>query len=128
MKNIHAITVFNTQTQSKRDYLIDDFMDGVVEEMGDLYFSPDGKEIAFATYVFWSGRDDEVLIPDGMPYVYTINLETGKTTQVSSSKSSDTVLRVTSWTGDKPTVSEQKMTVDQKAGGLPTMYLPYILQ
>jgi len=127
MKNIHAITVLNTQTQSKRDYLIDDFSDGVVEELGDLYFSPDGKEIAVAAYVFWTARNDEILT-DGMPYVYTINLETGKTTQVGSSKADDIVLRVASWAGDKPKISEQTMAEDQKPGGVPTMYLPYILK
>lgn len=121
--NDRFIQVLDNKNNVEHQY-VNTHISGMVEESGDLYFSPDGKKLAYALYGFETARNDEVLI-GAMAHVYIIDLQTGKQSELQSQKDNNFVLRVTGWTKDLPDIAQEPITEQQKPGEVPYIYIPY---
>ena len=123
--NDRVIRVKDTKAQTERQYLnLGDF--AIIEELGDLHFSPDGTKLAYSLYAFNSARNDEV-VTEGMGYVYVLDLRTGTHSLVRSSKDTDQILRVTAWNQELPTITTETIRPEQRPGEIPHIYIPYTL-
>jgi len=129
----HFIEVRNSADGSIRQYVNTDNM-GVIEEIGDLSFSPDGKKLAYAIFSYGIARNDEVLNGSNLSYVYVIDLASGQQNPfygATNKKSIDTVLGITGWAEaeggqQEPTTIDKPFTEKNKPGTYPSIYIPYM--
>ena len=120
------IEVADKKNNSLHQYVnTDDY--SLVEELGDLHFSSDGKKLAYAVYFFNSANNDEVII-GGMSYVYIIDLETGKQIMFNLTKKEKTILRVIDWKEKDPTIIEELLNEKNTPGTYPSLFIPYVLK
>lgn len=119
------IEVKDKKDNSLRQY-VNTIDDGLTEELGDMHFSPDGKKIAYATYTFGRGNNDEQLNSANMGYAYIIDLETGKQTLLRVIKKHNVIVRITDWKENNPTIVEELLTEKNSPGNYPSLFIPYL--
>lgn len=124
LHNQHYIEVHNKGAGTVQHYVPTD-VHGVVEEIGDLHFSQDGKKLAYAIYAYNSAVSNDELVGNAMPYVYTIDLATGKQEMATLSKKPDTIVRITGWKDDAPVTVVEAFTDTNRPGEYPTLFIPY---
>lgn len=124
LHNQHYIEVRHKDTDTVQHYIPTD-VHGVIEEIGDLHFSPDGKKLAYAAYMYNSAISNDEVLGDALPHVYVIDLATGQQEIQTPTKKPDTIVRITGWKDDEPVIVEESLTNSNRPGEYPTLFIPY---